>query len=157
MVRVGRLGALTNPDDGVRGIVAGDVVRRFVSRTGTVTAFINMFCQPRQALIASPTCCSRLLIEGISAHDLISREAMLQGLARLEEGRWSICGRMSLAQPTKFRKGKAESKEMRGCRCFSVLDSTRPSVPVRNDGLLAHDALAASAGLPLSVSGSWHV
>ena len=33
MVRVGRLTALAKPDGGVRGIVAGDVVRRLVSRT----------------------------------------------------------------------------------------------------------------------------
>ena len=65
-------------------------------------------------------------IDGIGAYDLISREAMPQGLARLEGGRSalhlcassmgllrSICGRMSLAQPMEFRKGKAESKEMR--------------------------------------------
>ena len=64
-------------------------------------------------------------IDGISAHDLISsdvtrartfgrrkvgapiRAPLLYGAPR------SICGRMSLAQPIEFRKGKAESKEMR--------------------------------------------
>ena len=38
----------------------------------------------------------------------------------------NICWMMSLAQHTEFRKGKTESKEMRWCRCFSVLGSTRP-------------------------------
>ena len=65
-------------------------------------------------------------IDGISAYDLISREAMLQGFARVEGGRSALpfvrlfhgalseyCGRMSLAQHTEFRKVKAESKEMR--------------------------------------------
>ena len=33
LVRLGRLTALTKPDGGVRGIVAGDVVRRLVART----------------------------------------------------------------------------------------------------------------------------
>ena len=33
MVRLGLMTALTKPDGGVRGIVAGDVVRRLVSRT----------------------------------------------------------------------------------------------------------------------------
>ena len=32
-VRLGRLTALQNPDGGVRGIVAGDIVRRLVART----------------------------------------------------------------------------------------------------------------------------
>ena len=33
MVRAGRMTALRKPDGGVRGIVAGDVVRRLVART----------------------------------------------------------------------------------------------------------------------------
>ena len=33
MVRLGRLTALSKPDGGVRGIVAGDVIRRLVGRT----------------------------------------------------------------------------------------------------------------------------
>ena len=33
MVRSGRLTVLTKPDGGVRGIVAGDVIRRLVART----------------------------------------------------------------------------------------------------------------------------
>ena len=33
MVRLGRLTALSKPDGGVRGIIAGDVVRRLVART----------------------------------------------------------------------------------------------------------------------------
>ena len=33
LIRVGRLTALSKPDGGVRGIVAGDVVRRLVART----------------------------------------------------------------------------------------------------------------------------
>ena len=32
-VKLGRLTALRKPDGGVRGIVAGDIVRRFVART----------------------------------------------------------------------------------------------------------------------------
>ena len=33
MLRAGRLTALAKPDGGVRGIVAGDVIRRLVART----------------------------------------------------------------------------------------------------------------------------
>ena len=33
MIRLGRLTALSKPDGGVRGIVAGDVIRRLVART----------------------------------------------------------------------------------------------------------------------------
>ena len=33
LIRVGRFTALSKPDGGVRGIVAGDVIRRLVART----------------------------------------------------------------------------------------------------------------------------
>ena len=33
IIRVGRLTALSKPDGGVRGIVAGDVIRRLVAKT----------------------------------------------------------------------------------------------------------------------------
>ena len=68
MVRVGRLTALTKPDGGVRGIVAGDVVRRLVSKTiaQQLSAAVETATTPRQHALS------------------------LMGLLR------NICGRMSL-------------------------------------------------------------
>ena len=109
MVRVGRLTALTKPDGGVRGIVAGDVVRRLVSRTiaQQLSAAVETVTAPHQYALstkAGTECIAHVLqsltelhpeatvtsIDGISAYDLISREAMLQGLARVEGGRSAL-------------------------------------------------------------------
>ena len=59
MVRVGRLTALAKLDGGVRGIVAGDVVRSvqnhcsIVERSSGDSNSTSSICS-----VASPTCCS---------------------------------------------------------------------------------------------------
>ena len=98
-VRVGRLTALRKPDGGVRGIVAGDVVRRLIARTMAqqMTDAVKLATSPYQYALSTRAgceCISHVLqglteldhnatvvsIDGISAFDLISRGAMLQAL-----------------------------------------------------------------------------
>ena len=105
MVRLGRMTALTKPDGGVRSIVAGDVVRRLVSRTmaqqmGKVVESATSPFQYALSTKAETECIGHALqaltelhpeatvtsIDGISAFDLISREAMLHGLSSVEGG-----------------------------------------------------------------------
>ena len=87
MVRLGRMTALTKPDGGVRGIVAGDVVRRLVSRTMAqqMGKVVESATSPFQYALSTMagTALTELhpeetvtSIDGISAFDLISREAM---------------------------------------------------------------------------------
>ena len=126
--------------------MAGDVVRRLVSRTiaQQLSAAVETATAPHQYALstkAGTECIPHVLqsltelhpeatatsIDGIGAYDLISREAMLQGLARLEGERSALpfvrlfygapseylWEDESGTQPIEFRKGKAESKEMR--------------------------------------------
>ena len=58
MVRVGRLTVLAKPDGGVRGIVAGNVVRRLVSRTIAQQLLETATAPHQYALSTKPTCCS---------------------------------------------------------------------------------------------------
>ena len=108
MVRVGRLTALAKPDGGVRGIVAGDVVRRLPRTIAQqLSAAVETATAPHQYALstkAGTECIAHVLqsltelhpeatvtsIDVISAYDKISREAMLQGLARLEGGRSAL-------------------------------------------------------------------
>ena len=100
-MRFGRLTASQKPNGGIRGIVASDVVRRLVSRTITqqlsdaalaaTSPFqyalstragcecISHALQSLSELDPMPQFCSF----GIGAFDLVSRGAMLQGLANL--------------------------------------------------------------------------
>ena len=98
-VRLGRLTALQKPDGGVRGIVAGDVVRRLVARTMSqqLMEAVQGATAPFQYALATRAGCECVAhalqeitelnpratvtsIDGISAFDLISRRAMMQGL-----------------------------------------------------------------------------
>ena len=81
------------------------------------------------------------LIDGISAYDLISREAMLQGLARLEEGRsalpfvrlfYGVLSEYLWEDESGTTYGiQGEGGEQRDAM-MPLLGSTRPSVPLRN-------------------------
>ncbi len=101
-MRLGRLTALRKPNGGVRGIVAGDVVRRLVSRTAAQQASdeVEAATAPFQYALstrAGTECVAHALqaatdfdeeatvlsIDGIGAFDSISRAAMLQALADL--------------------------------------------------------------------------
>ena len=96
MVRSGRLTALTKPDGGVRGIVAGDVIRRLVARTMAqqMAQIVERATAPHQYALSTRggcECVAHVLqglteldlettvtsIDGIGAFDTISREAML--------------------------------------------------------------------------------
>ena len=98
-VQVGCLTALRKPDGGVRGIVAGDMVRRLIARTiaQQMSDAVKQATSPFQCALSTRAGCecishalqglteldhnaTVLSIDGVGAFDLISRSAMLQGL-----------------------------------------------------------------------------
>ena len=104
-IRLGRITALSKPDGGVRGIVVGDIVRRMVARTMAkqvakkVEAATSLF-QYALSTKAGCECVAHMLqsitdldpeatiisIDGVGAHDHISRNATLEGVLRMEDG-----------------------------------------------------------------------
>ena len=99
IIRLRRVTALQKPDCGIRGIVVGDVLRRLVARTISrqVSKKAEAATAPFQyahSTKAGCECVAHILqtltdvderativsIDGIGAYDLISRNAMLQGL-----------------------------------------------------------------------------
>ena len=105
VLRRGRLTAFQKPGGGVRGIVAGDVIRGLVARTiaqqlGKVVESATAPFQYALSTRAGCECIAHALqslteldpeatvlsIDGISAYDLISRKAMLSGLAKVPGG-----------------------------------------------------------------------
>ena len=104
--RVGRMTASRKPDGGVRGIVAGDVIRRLVARTiaQQLEKTVEAATPPHQhALSTRSGCeciahslqgmcemdhtCTVLSNDGIGAFDRISRAAMLDGLLNVARAR----------------------------------------------------------------------
>ena len=104
-LRVGRLTALQKPDGGVRGIVVGDIVRRLVARTMAkqVAKQAEKATAPFQYALSTKAGCERIAhivqsltdvdsnativsIDGVGAYDLISKNSMLRGLLRMENG-----------------------------------------------------------------------
>ena len=77
-IRKGRMTALRKTNGGVRGIVVGDVVRRLRAGSECIAHVI-------QGLTELNPEATVLSIDGISAHDQISRAAMMDGL-------FSLCG-----------------------------------------------------------------
>ena len=105
MVRQGRMTALAKLDGGVRGIVAGDVIRRLVAKTMAqqLGDAVEAFTAPYQYALrtkAGCECVAHVLqglteldplatvtsVDGISKFDLISRKAMLVELMRVDGG-----------------------------------------------------------------------
>ena len=105
IVRMGRMTALQKANGGVRGIVAGDMVRRLVTRTiaqqihGPVERATSPFqyalstragteciAHAIQAITDADPRATVLSVDGISAYDTISRVAMLRGLRGMEGG-----------------------------------------------------------------------
>ena len=105
MLRMGRMTALQKPRGGVRGIVAGDIVRRLVSRAmakqlGEVFEQATAPFQYALSTRAGCECVSHMLqgltdldahatvmsIDGIGAYDSSSRRAMLDGLRGVSDG-----------------------------------------------------------------------
>ena len=104
-LRLGRMTALCKPDGGVRGIVVGDIVRRLVagSMAKQIAKQVEATTAPFQYALSTRAgceCVAHILqsitdedldatvvsIDGVGAYDLISRNAMLEGLLRMEGG-----------------------------------------------------------------------
>ena len=104
-VRIGRMMALQKPQGGVRGIVVGDFLRRSVARTlaQQLGPAVELHTSPFQSALSTKSGCecvahiaqamtdmdpntTLLSVDDIGAFDLISREAMLQGLLDVEGG-----------------------------------------------------------------------
>ena len=104
-MRMGRMTALQKTSGGVRGIVAGDMVRRLVAKTiaQQIRAPVEVATAPFQHALSTRAGCecvahalqaltdadpraTILSVDGISAYDSISRVAMLRGLQRMEGG-----------------------------------------------------------------------
>ena len=143
MVRLGRLTALSKPDGGVRGIVAGDVVRRLVARTMSqqLSPAVERATRPHQYAMTTKAGCECIAhalqglteidpeatitsIDGVGAFDLISRRAMLEGLRQVSSEAVPFA-RMFYGQASEYLwesdsgeihsipREKAESREMR--------------------------------------------
>ena len=104
-IRFGRLTVLQKPDGGVRGIVVGDTIRRLVARTMAkqIAKKVETATAPFQYALKTKAGCecvahvlqtltdtdpeaTVLSIDGLGAYDLISRNAMLEGLHGVEGG-----------------------------------------------------------------------
>ena len=104
LIRMKRLTALSKPDGGVRGIVAGDVVRRLVARTISqqLAPAVERATSPHQYVMTTRAgfeCVAHALqglteldpeatvtsIDGVGAFDLISRRATLEGLRGVDD------------------------------------------------------------------------
>ena len=103
--RLGRLTASREPDGDVRGIVVGDIKRRLVARSMAkqIAKKVEQATSPFQYALsakAGSECVAHVLqtltdvdpnatvvsIDGVGAYDLISRNSMLRGLRRMEDG-----------------------------------------------------------------------
>ena len=155
LVKLGRMTALRKKDGGVRGIVAGEVIRRLVARTiaqqlNSAAAAATAPFQYALTTRAGCECVSHALqaiceldenatvtsIDGVSACDTISRRAML--LERvLGGGAASPFLRLFYSEPSAYiwedddgvvhtiRQGKAVSRETPSCHSYSASDSTQ--------------------------------
>ena len=104
-LRMGRVTALQKPNGSVRGIVASDVFRRLVARTMaqqlgpaierattpfqyalSTRAGTECIAHAIQALTDLDPTATVVSIDGISAFDVVSRRAMLEGLQTVEGG-----------------------------------------------------------------------
>ena len=107
-LRLGRTTALQKPNGGVRGIVAGDILRRLVARTVAqqMGKVVEAATRPHQYAMftrAGSECIARVIqvltesdprstvlsIDGVGAYDSISRKAMLEASSACQEGRKS--------------------------------------------------------------------
>ena len=99
-VRMGRITALRQEDGGVRGITVGDILRRLVARTiaqqiskvapyqYALSTKVGCECVAHivQTLTDSDESATVVSVDGIGAFDLISRNAMLEGLMGIDGG-----------------------------------------------------------------------
>ena len=104
-LRLGRMTALWKPDGGVRGIIVGDIIRGLVARTIAkqiarqteeasvpyqhalnTKAGCECVAHVHQTLMDLDPEATIVSIDGVGAYDSISRNAMLEGLLRMEDG-----------------------------------------------------------------------
>ena len=104
-IRMGRMTALQKDDGGVRGTVAGDIIRRLVACTVaqqlspvvervttpfqyamTTRAGTECVAHALQALTEADPTATLMSLNGVSAFDLTSRRAMLESLAAIPVG-----------------------------------------------------------------------
>ena len=85
IIRRGRMTALQKPEGGVR-VMAGDIVRMLVARTISqpLNSAVESATAPFQHALSVVERAATMSIDGISANDLISRRAMLAGVAHIE-------------------------------------------------------------------------
>ena len=105
ILRMGRMTALRKDGGGVRGIVAGEVIRRFTAKTiaQQLESVVNVATAPFQYALSTRAGCECIAhalqalteldtdstimsIDGISAYDTMSRKAMLEGLEKVPGG-----------------------------------------------------------------------
>ena len=105
VIRLGRMTAFRKASGGVRGIVAGDILRRLVARTmcQQLGPAIEAATAPFQYALTTQSGCecvahaiqaltdindsaTVMSVDGIGAFDLVSRESMLAGLTRVTGG-----------------------------------------------------------------------
>ena len=105
ILRMGRMTALRKDGGGVRGIVAGEVIRRFTAKTiaQQLESVVNVATSPFQYALSTRAGCECIAhalqalteldpdstimsIDGISAYDTMSRKAMLEGLEKVPGG-----------------------------------------------------------------------
>ena len=149
-IRLGRLTPLQKPHGGVSGIVVGDIMRRLVARTMAkqIAKKVEKATAPFQYALTTKAgceCVAHILqtimdkderatvvsIDGAGAYDLISRNAMMEGLLRMEDGdqvhscgvsveaRRPTCGKMKWASRRTSHKGREGNKETPSCHCCS--------------------------------------
>ena len=85
-VRIGRMTALQKPQGGIRGIVVGDFICRAAHVTLPICTIHRIWmrvCRPHRSS-GDRSRPHHHLVGGIGAFDLISREAMLQGLMEVD-------------------------------------------------------------------------
>ena len=129
-IRMGRMTALRKTNGGVRGIVVGDVVRRLVARTVAqqLGPSVEAATAPYQYVLstrAGSECIAHVIqgltelnpeatvlsIDGISAHDQISRAAMMDGLFSLCGGEAVPFVRLFYGSPSTYMWEDAEGVE----------------------------------------------
>ena len=121
-MRLGRMTALSKDDGGVRGIVAGDVIRRLTARTMAqqLSKAMESSTAPFQFALSTKAGCeciphtlqalcemnpeaTVISVDGISAFDLVSRRAMLEGLHSVPGGAEALpFVRMFYGQPSRY-------------------------------------------------------
>ena len=144
-IKMGRMTVLSKDDGGVRGIVAGDVVGRLVARTISqqLMEVVQQATVPKQDAMATKAGCECiahvlqgatemnprakiLSVDGMSAHNTMSRKAMLQGkrdglggsaalpfVSMFCGSRHSSCGRTTRALSTPFIKAREANRGTR--------------------------------------------